>query len=166
MAVLELARTDILSHSVSVVKRFDPQLPRVYGDAVQIQQVLLNLIVNACEAMADTAGARRLTVTTAVDGGDHVRVSVSDTGAGVVRDQAEQIFEPFVSSKPDRIGFGLTICRSVVASHHGEISVTGQSNEGATFSFSLPFTDAPWKEAAVFAERSRRPAAPRSTGVR
>ena len=136
--VIALARTDILSRGISVTKRFGRGLPPVLGDAVQLKQVLSNLVVNACEAMEATTGPRRLVVTTELHGGDQVRVCVADTGPGITKERFEDIFEPFVSSKPQRIGFGLAISRSIVTSHNGQIAVENQPEGGAVFSFSLP----------------------------
>jgi two-component system sensor kinase FixL len=137
--VVDVARGDILSRGVSVTTSLGKDLPAVLGDTVQIQQVVLNLIVNACDALESAApDGRRLVVATAAADQGGVRISVSDTGPGVPADRGEQIFEPFVTSKPRRLGLGLAICRSIVSAHDGSLWVESQPDRGATFFFSLP----------------------------
>jgi C4-dicarboxylate-specific signal transduction histidine kinase len=107
-----------------------------------LQQLLLNLAVNACEAMADTlAGERRLLFRTESANGKVV-ASVTDHGKGIAADQLERIFEPFVTNKSFGIGLGLAIGRSIVTAHGGRLWATCNSDHGATFSFSLPARDA------------------------
>ncbi|MCW5746197.1 MAG: PAS domain S-box protein [Alphaproteobacteria bacterium] len=115
----------------------DPAAPMVAIDRVQIQQVLVNLIRNAVEAMSESA-TRELGIRT--DAGDGVvTISVSDTGAGISSDVAAKLFEPFVSTKAQGMGIGLSICRSIVQSHGGDIQVRpGASDGGTTFFFTLP----------------------------
>jgi PAS domain S-box-containing protein len=138
-SVLDIARSDIISRGVSLTKSLGEQLPRVFGDAVQLQQVLLNLVINACDAMDGLpAGSRHLAVTTALDDARNVRVTVTDNGVGVPDDRAEEIFEPFVTSKTHRLGLGLAICRSIMSAHDGSLWVEQLPDGGAAFSFSLP----------------------------
>src|SRR5439155_26938736 len=95
-------------------------LPRVLGDAVQLQQVVLNLLVNACQAMADVAdGPRVLRIETAEPKPGSIEITVADTGAGVAGPELERMFEPFVSSKAEGLGMGLSINRSIVEAHGG-----------------------------------------------
>jgi PAS domain S-box-containing protein len=136
---LDLAHGDIIARGVSLTKRFGRNLPPISADAGQLQELLLNLVTNACEAMDPMpAGTRRLAVTTAADGHGGVRVTVADSGPGVPRATIDEIFEPFVTSKPQRLGMGLAICRSIVSAHDGELTVDKPAEAGAAFSFVLP----------------------------
>jgi len=111
----------------------------VHGDRVQLQQVLLNLVMNALDAMKETAGsARRVLLRTESADGRDVRVAVEDGGAGVPADKQEQIWEPFVTTKPHGMGLGLAICRSIIQAHGGKIGVASNPSGGATFWFTLP----------------------------
>jgi PAS domain S-box-containing protein len=136
---LDLVHGDVIAQGVSLTKRFGRHLPAVAADAGQLQEVLLNLVSNACDAMEPMpAGTRRLAVTTASDGNGGVRVTVADSGPGVPRATVDEIFEPFVSSKPHRLGMGLAICRSILSAHDGELTVDKPAEAGAAFSFTLP----------------------------
>ena len=136
---LDLAHGDVIARGVSLTKRFGRNLPSVSADAGQLQELLLNLVTNACEAMEPMpAGTRRLAVTTAADPHGGVRVTVADSGPGVPRATIDEIFEPFVTSKPQRLGMGLAICRSIVSAHDGELAVDKPAEAGAAFSFILP----------------------------
>ena len=135
---LDLAHGDVIARGVSLTKRFGRNLPFVSADAGQLQELLLNLVTNACEAMEPMpGGTRRLAVTTAAAHGG-VRVTVADSGPGVPRATINEIFEPFVTSKPQRLGMGLAICRSIVSAHDGELTVDKPAEAGAAFSFTLP----------------------------
>lgn len=137
--VAELARPDMISRGVSLSTQFAPALPPVMGDAGQLQQVLLNLIVNACDAMESLpAESRRLSLTTAAEYG-WVRLTVVDRGPGVSPACTGEIFEPFVTTKAQRLGLGLAICRSIVTAHEGRLWVeNGRDGGGAIFSVALP----------------------------
>ena len=136
---LDMAHGDVIARGVSLTKRFGRDLPLVSADAGQLQEVMHNLVSNACEAMEPMpAGTRRLAVTTAADGRGGVRVTVADSGPGVPRATIDDIFEPFVTSKPQRLGMGLAICRSIVSAHDGELMVDKPAEAGAAFSFTLP----------------------------
>ena len=116
------------------------ELPAVLIDHVQIQQVVLNLVRNSIDALSDT-GSPAITVET-VHGRDAVEVVVSDNGPGLSPEVRERVFEPFVSTKPEGIGIGLSICRTIVEAHGGSISVDGTKCEcGTTFRFSVPVFD-------------------------
>ena len=116
------------------------ELPTVLIDHVQIQQVVLNLVRNSIDALSDT-GSPAITVET-VHGRDAVEVVVSDNGPGLSPEVRERVFEPFVSTKPEGIGIGLSICRTIVEAHGGSISVDGTKCEcGTTFRFSVPVFD-------------------------
>jgi hypothetical protein len=114
----------------------------VLGDRTQLQQVLLNLIMNAVEAMADTVPEeKRLTIGVDADGG-FGRVSVLDTGAGLGAASIDRIFEAFFSTKPGGLGMGLSICRSIVEAHRGSIAAASNTPQGSIFSFTVPLTSA------------------------
>ncbi|HET7843324.1 MAG TPA: ATP-binding protein, partial [Xanthomonadales bacterium] len=136
---LRLMRSDLLNRRVTV--RWSPgdDLPHVAGDRVQLQQVLLNLVANASDAMSEDApGAREVAIATVrgVDG--NVEVCVSDHGKGVAEGDLERMFQPFVTTKPDGIGLGLSVCRSIVGAHHGRIWATRNDDRGTTVRFAMP----------------------------
>ena len=108
----------------------------VLVDRVQIQQVIFNLMRNAVEAMAETP-SRELRVSTARDG-DYIRVSVSDSGSGISPEILARLFQPFVTTKLDGMGVGLSICRAIINAHGGELWYEDASPTGATFHFKLP----------------------------
>ena len=109
------------------------------GDAVQLQQVLLNVVMNGCDAMAGVEGLeRRLLVRTELEDGQGVRVSVSDWGSGIPPDKLERIFEPFFTMKGQGLGLGLAVCRTIIAAHGGRLWATNNPGHGATFQFTLP----------------------------
>jgi C4-dicarboxylate-specific signal transduction histidine kinase len=110
----------------------------VSADRVQLQQVLLNLIVNACDAMTDNAPRDRSLTISVVEEGATVRISVADRGPGVAAGLIDAVFEPFVTSKPQGLGLGLAICRSIIGAHGGRIWAANNPSHGATFSFVLP----------------------------
>ena len=135
---LELAHSDLIRRGVAAHTRLAESLPVVYADRVQLQQVLLNLIMNACDAMIDTsAGQRTLVISTSVHDGS-ARISVRDHGSGIAPESLESVFEPFVTTKRQGLGLGLAICRSIVASHAGEMWAINNPDGGATFMVSLP----------------------------
>lgn len=112
-------------------------LPTVLGDRVQLQQVLVNLMVNASQAMADHPGNRRLAVKAWVDYGK-VEIMVSDTGPGITPADLQRLFDPFFTTKPDGMGMGLAICRTTVEAHGGTLTAESVPPHGATFRLSLP----------------------------
>jgi signal transduction histidine kinase len=115
------------------------ELPPVHGDRVQLQQALLNLILNAMDAMDDIPRAlRRVTVRTAEDGNGGIEVAVSDAGHGIPAARLPHIFESFATSKQDGMGLGLSIARSIVEAHGGKIRAENNPGTGATFRFTLP----------------------------
>lgn len=138
--VLALARTDLQDHGVVSRTRLCSPTPRVLGDRVQLQQVLLNLIMNASDAMRDTQAGQRLLIVSTTTRGDGVRIEVEDRGSGIAPDALEKVFEPFVTTKRDGLGLGLSICRSIITAHHGSIWAQNNSEGGATFVISLPPT--------------------------
>jgi two-component system sensor kinase FixL len=148
--VLKLIRTDLISQNVRVDTELARNLPTVTGDPVQLQQVLVNLVVNACDAMADRdTRERRLRILTGLEnGGGAVIVSVTDRGGGIQVKEVEQIFEPFFTTKAKGMGLGLSVCRTIIAAHRGKLWATNNAERGATFHFTLP-KDASAKEVLI-----------------
>jgi C4-dicarboxylate-specific signal transduction histidine kinase len=140
--VLELARADCASRDVTLQPEFAPSLPAVRGDRIQLQQVLLNLIVNACDAMKDCDPCdRRITIATAVHHDGAVQVSVIDSGHGIPENQLNRLFDPFYTTKSQGLGLGLTICRSIIAAHGGKLWAMNNCGGGAQLCVSLPVHD-------------------------
>jgi len=138
--VLRLIRSDLINQKVTVDTDLAGNLPVITGDAVQLQQVLLNLLVNACEAMSNcSTRERRLVIRTATENASSaVIVSVTDRGGSIPREKMEQIFEPFVTTKEKGMGLGLSVCRTIIAAHRGKLWATNNADRGATLYFSLP----------------------------
>jgi PAS domain S-box-containing protein len=139
-----------LMHSELVVRGVTPtthlahDLPPVRADRIQLQQVLMNLIVNACDAMSgNPLPERRLTITSQQVDGDQVQVAVTDSGQGFAPEMLDRIFEPFRTSKPNGLGLGLPICRSIINAHAGQMSVENGKARGATVRFTLKFHKEP-----------------------
>jgi two-component system sensor kinase FixL len=135
--VLYLARIDLLTRHVSVDVVCDPYLPLVLGDRIQLQQVVLNLVVNACEAMsAIDVHQRRITITARFEGSScEVMCAVHDRGGGIAGEDLERIFQPFVTTKTQGLGMGLAICRSIIEAHGGRLWGENAPDGGATFTF-------------------------------
>ncbi len=137
--VMRLMHSELLTRNVNLVASLAEGLPTVLGDRVQLQQVLLNLIVNASESMAENEPlGRRLTVRTGLGGEGAVTVEVADLGKGVDPDAMDSLFEPFFTTKPQGMGMGLAISRSIIEAHDGRLSVSKNEGAGATFRVSLP----------------------------
>lgn len=135
--VLNLTRADLIGRGVTVVRELAPQLPPVAGDRVQLQQLVLNIILNAADAMAANApGTRRLHLQTTLHQG-LVRTSVRDEGSGLATD-VERLFQPLYTTKPSGLGMGLAICRSIVEAHSGRLWAEPHPERGAVFHFELP----------------------------
>ena len=138
--VLDLLHSELLQHGVEVERSLQANLT-VRANKTQIQQVVLNLIINAQEAMTERPESeRKLRVRTARDDGK-VRVSISDTGAGIADHMLDRIFEGFYTTKPQGLGVGLEVCRSILESHHGAIWAEANPDRGATFHFTLPIVN-------------------------
>ena len=141
-SLTQIVDSDFLSKNVSAVLDLDSGLPAIQGDRVQLQQVLLNLIMNGCDAMKDTPVGRVLRITTRSSDDTSVTVSVHDQGHGIPTGDLERIFMPFVTTKPEGIGLGLAICGTIARTHRGKLWATNNQGQGATFHFQLP-VDAP-----------------------
>jgi C4-dicarboxylate-specific signal transduction histidine kinase len=138
--VLKLIRSDLVNQKVTVDCELARNVPTVTGDPVQLQQVLLNLVVNACDAMVDcNTPERRLVIRTGTENGNGaVLVSVTDRGGSIPEEKMEQIFEPFFTTKAKGMGLGLSVCHTIIVAHRGKLWATNNVDRGATFYFSLP----------------------------
>jgi C4-dicarboxylate-specific signal transduction histidine kinase len=135
---LRLVEPDTYQQAITVRVDVEPDLPRVHGDPIQIEQVVLNLLRNAIDAMADVQERRELHVGIARVAAEAIELAVRDTGHGMTAEVAERIFEPFFSTKPSGLGMGLSISRSIVEAHDGRLSVAANTDGGATFRITLP----------------------------
>jgi len=131
-----MLRNEADRHSVRISTDLAGELPKVMADRVQLQQVLMNLMLNGIEAMLDTSGELSIKSKLADDG--QLLISVTDTGVGLTTENADQVFNPFFTTKSQGTGLGLAITRSIVESHGGRIWANGNCGRGATFSFTLP----------------------------
>jgi len=137
--VLELARTELITRHVHATAKVAGPLPPLWGDRIQLQQVLLNLIVNGCDAMSTGAKTeRRLTVSAGVEGPGHVHLAVCDSGTGIPPALIDRLFEPFVTTKSDGLGLGLSICRTIVTAHGGRLWAENNADRGASIHCVLP----------------------------
>jgi PAS domain S-box-containing protein len=136
--MIVLLHNETLRYSIAVRTELAEDLPRVMGDRVQLQQVMMNLILNSIEAMRETGGTRELAIKSQAAEDGRLMVSVSDTGVGLPPEQAEQIFNAFFTTKPHGTGMGLSISRSIVESHDGRLWAASNSSRGATFHLTLP----------------------------
>jgi two-component system sensor kinase FixL len=136
--VLQLYRSDLISRGVSVRFELEHGLPAVLGDRVQLQQVLLNLVINACDAMSSLPGERRLCVCSRRLDGDQVEFAVCAIGPGIAPERLDQVFEPFVTTKATGMGLGLSVCKTIVKSHGGRIwAANNAPGPGASFHVAL-----------------------------
>jgi C4-dicarboxylate-specific signal transduction histidine kinase len=136
--MIELLRNEATRYSISMRTELSEDLPQIMGDRVQLQQVLMNLMINSVEAMKDVDGPRELAIKSQSAEDEHLMVSVSDTGVGLPPQQADQIFNPFFTTKGDGTGMGLRISRSIVESHGGRLWSADNPPRGASFQFTLP----------------------------
>lgn len=132
-----LLRRDLETNGVTIRNTISGSLPQVMGDKVQIQQVLMNLMLNATQAMADTPPDERELCIDATSGTDGITVAISDCGTGIASDH-ETLFAPFVTTKASGMGMGLSICRSIIEQHGGKLAAANNARRGATFRFNLP----------------------------
>jgi len=134
-----LVHSDALGYHCALITETDPKLPLVEADQVQLEQVLLNLVVNAFEAMRETpATERRVIIRSERESDGRVRVSVRDFGIGLPLEGPQQIFEQFFSTKREGMGMGLAIARSIITLHGGELAAANAQGGGARVYFSLP----------------------------
>ncbi|MGA0532549.1 PAS domain-containing sensor histidine kinase [Hansschlegelia sp. KR7-227] len=132
-----LVERELSKMGVAIDLQLDPTAPKVIGDRVQLQQVIVNLAVNAGQAMADVGGGRLL-VRALRNGSEHLAVTVADNGPGIDPANLERLFDPFFTTKEEGMGMGLAICRSTVEAHGGSLSVDSRLGDGARFTFTIP----------------------------
>jgi PAS domain S-box-containing protein len=137
--LIALARSEVIEKGVRVRIRLTEGLSPVHGDRVQLQQVVLNLILNAVEAMSSVDDApRELSISTERRGADEILVAVRDSGPGIDPEHLQRVVDSFYTTKPSGIGLGLSICRSIVEAHGGELWANANEPRGAVFQFTLP----------------------------
>ncbi|MGD0938559.1 MAG: PAS domain S-box protein [Terracidiphilus sp.] len=135
---IALLRDQAMRHNISIRTGLAADLPQIFGDRVQLQQVAMNLIVNSIEAMKDVDGIRELVIQSQRAENEQILVSFSDSGIGLPPQLMDQIFEPFFTTKPHGTGMGLRISRSIIESHGGRLWAVDSPGHGATFHFHLP----------------------------
>jgi C4-dicarboxylate-specific signal transduction histidine kinase len=137
--VIEITRSEAVKNGVSMQTELADGLPLIQGDRVQLQQVMLNLIVNAVEATSGVSGeSRELLISTRKTETGGVRVAVRDSGPGLTPAALEHLFEPFYTTKPSGLGLGLSICRSIIEAHGGRLWASANVPRGAVFQFTVP----------------------------
>ena len=136
--VLELTRGEALKHGISVRTQLADGLPLIQGDRVQLQQVVVNLILNAVQAMGAVADRTREVLITTSQTPNQVCIGVRDTGHGLRPESLPRLFEPFYTTKPHGMGMGLSICRSIIEAHGGRLWATRCEPRGALFQFTIP----------------------------
>jgi signal transduction histidine kinase len=141
--VLDLSRGTIERQGIAVHTELTDSLPPALGDSVELQQVLVNLVTNASEAMTEvTDRPRVLTIRSGIDEAEFVLITVEDTGSGLDPAELDRIFDSFYTTKPDGIGVGLSISRSIIEAHGGQLSASPIEPHGACFRFTVPVVDA------------------------
>jgi C4-dicarboxylate-specific signal transduction histidine kinase len=135
--VVVLGRSAIIKNGVSIQTRLSEGLLPVHGDRVQLQQVVLNLLMNAIEAMGSVGGPRELVISTE-QGQTNGAVTVRDTGPGIDLERRERLFEPFYTTKSNGVGIGLSICRSIIDAHGGSLWIEANEPRGSAFQFTVP----------------------------
>jgi C4-dicarboxylate-specific signal transduction histidine kinase len=137
--VLKMVENDLHVHGVTVSTEFKDDLPQIMADRTQLQQVILNLIKNAIEAMADgRIAVKTLRLVTTQDGNSVVSLSVQDSGPGINPENGTQVFDPFFTTKSSGTGLGLSISRKIITDHGGDLRLTKTSSNGCTFEITLP----------------------------
>ncbi len=139
LEIVALTHGEAIKNGVSVRTQLAEGLPLIQGDRVQLQQVILNLMINAIEAMGGTNDApRELLIVTETTEPSAVHVAVQDSGPGLAPEVLERLFDAFYSTKPTGLGLGLSICRSIIEAHGGRLWATANVPRGAVFQFTLP----------------------------
>jgi len=136
--VIGLGQSEVQRNQIALQTQLSDDMPLVFADRIQLQQVMLNLMMNAIEAMTQVAGPRELLISSGADDSKGVVVVVRDSGAGLDSKSLERLFEPFYTTKPQGMGMGLAICRSIMQAHGGRLWATQNDSRGATFQFMLP----------------------------
>jgi len=137
--VLTLVRSEVENHHVVIYPELLGDLPQVSANRVQLRQVIVNLLMNAVDAMDSvTDGARAVRIKTEIYDPNYLLIAVEDTGAGIDRKHIDRVFDAFFSTKPNGMGMGLSICRSIIEAHGGRVWATTNVPRGAVFQFTLP----------------------------
>jgi signal transduction histidine kinase len=137
--VIALSLSDLQANRIALQSELAEDLPTITGDRVQLQEVILNLLRNASDAMVDVHDRpRQLLIRTERDDGDHLRVSVRDAGVGVDPENINKLLDAFYTTKSGGMGIGLSVSRSIIERHHGRLWAEPNHGPGATFSFSIP----------------------------
>jgi C4-dicarboxylate-specific signal transduction histidine kinase len=137
--VIALARSEVERNRVVLETHLSDHVPLIFADRIQLQQVILNLIMNAVEAMSEMSGSpRQLLIRTDTNESGGIVVAVRDSGPGLKPEGLHQLFTPFYTTKPQGMGMGLAICRSIIEAHGGKLWATANHDRGATFQFTLP----------------------------
>ena len=139
LEVIALIRNEMANNGISVRTQLAETLPAIQGDRVQLQQVILNLLINAIEAMSGMSeGPRELLISTRDTETDGVLVAVRDSGPGIAPESVDRLFECFYTTKPTGLGMGLSICRSIIEGHQGRLWASANTPQGTVFQFTLP----------------------------
>jgi two-component system, LuxR family, sensor kinase FixL len=152
--VVGLVRNDAMIHKVAIELHLESDLSAVYGDRIQLQQVVMNLLLNAFDAIEGSSPENRTVQVETLGRDSEVLVTVRDHGPGIRREILERLFEPFNTSKEQGLGMGLSISRSIVSVHGGRIWAENNSDGGATFSFALPVHSVPAPSGGARHERA------------
>jgi signal transduction histidine kinase len=137
--VIALVQRELTSHQVSLQMELTPTLPMIFGDRVQLQQVIINLVMNGIEAMQSiTDRPRELVIRSGQNETRQVLVTVTDCGVGIAAENADRLFNAFFTTKSGGMGMGLSICRSIMEAHGGRLWATANVPHGAAFQFTLP----------------------------
>jgi signal transduction histidine kinase len=139
MDVLALARSELATHQIVVRNYVREELPKVMGARVQLQQVVLNLVVNAIEAMHSVSGRERcLSISSTLDEEANLTIGIADTGIGMDPTHGDRIFDPFFTTKHHGMGLGLSICRTIIEGHGGKLLLSPRTPFGTMCQFILP----------------------------
>ena len=137
--VLVLVQGELFKRGISLDTELTENLPQVMADRIQLQQVVMNLVTNAMDAMEPIADRQKLLrVKSAIRDGDIVVVAIEDSGTGIDADKVDRLFDTFFTTKPNGMGMGLSICRSIIEAHNGRLGVSAGAQYGSVFRFELP----------------------------
>jgi signal transduction histidine kinase len=147
LEVTALTSSEVAQNGITLQTNLAEGLPPIQGDRIQLQQVILNLVVNAIEALCSTRKSmRHLTISTDQPKPGELHVVVRDTGPGLDSSNLERVFDAFYTTKPGGLGIGLSICRSIIEAHRGRLWATANAPRGVAFQFTLPAPSDSWKD--------------------